>query len=201
MSSYLVLLVELFQDYGLFLIFPLLFLENLPFIGFFTPAITVLFLAGYFLTSDIASLILVITVAYLAVVISDNLLFWIGHVSRGKWHWLRQVTEQSPDAEHVLTHQSLYVLLFYQFIPYFRMFLPYAFGIFLYNIRSWFTINLIGSFLYAATFVLLGALAKRTFRELGDAHIVTKILNVVIIMIAILYGAILVNRYIKRRKR
>ena len=187
MLEYYDILQQLFLAYGLLIIFPLLLLENFPFIGFFTPALTTLFLAGFFLGTDTAAVLDVLLVAFAAVVIGDNLWFFLGYVSRGQWPWLRQVADRAPNVQFVLTRQHPAVLVFYQFVPYFRMFLPYALGVYHYAFWRWLPINLLGSLLYVSSFILLGVLGAYLFTEAASSLVLSQYLNYVLLGGMLLY--------------
>ncbi|MFW6210251.1 MAG: DedA family protein [Patescibacteria group bacterium] len=200
MLEYYELLQQLFLAYGLLIIFPLLLLENFPFIGFFTPALTVLFLAGFFLGTDVDAVAEVLVVAFLAVVIGDNLWYGLGRWSGGRWRWLRQVADRAPNVEYVLTRQHPFVLIFYQFVPYLRMFLPYALGVYRYTFWRWLGINLVGSLLYVGTFILLGVAGAQLFTRLSESLILTQYLNFVLLGGMALYTLYVLVLYRKGKR-
>jgi len=200
MEEYINLLKGIFEEYGLLFIFPLLLLENFPFIGFITPAVTTLLLAGFLLVNNITSLLLVILVSYAGMVIGDNTWFFLGRLSNGKWKWLNKVTERTPEALDIIKNQSIYILFFYQFAPYFRMFLPYAFGISNYEKNKWFIINLIGSFLYVTVFITIGFISANILKDFGGVQLVGKQLNTVLITLSIVYGIYLIRKIIIARR-
>lgn len=201
MEEYIFQLKQVFETYGLWFIFPLLLMENFPFIGFFTPAMTVLLLAGFLLADNTLDLFLVIVVSYLGMIVGDNIWFFLGRKSKGKWKWLNKVTERSSKALDVIKRQQLGTLLFFQFAPYYRMFLPYAFGISDYPLKRWVLINTIGSCIFVLTFVLAGYFASQSLNDFEEIQVLSKNMNTIIITVVIIYTLFLIRKIVIQRKK
>ncbi len=201
MEDYIFQLKQVFETYGLWFIFPLLLLENFPFIGFFTPAMTVLLLAGFLLADNTIDLFLVIIISYSAMLVGDNLWFFFGRKSQGKWKWLNRVTKRSNKALDVIKQQRLGLLLFFQFAPYYRMFLPYAFGISNYPLKRWLFINLIGSCIFVLTFVLAGYFASQYISDFQGIQLLSKNMNTIIIIVVAIYTLFLIRKIVLLQRK
>lgn len=198
MEQYFDLLQKLFSRYGTLIVFPLLILENFPFVGFFTPAITILVIAGFTLGGNTFLLLKVSVVAYLGIVVGDNIWFFIGRYSAKKWKFLESISSRSEEVMEVINDQGTLVKLLYQFPPYFRMFLPFGFGASKTTIREWLFINLIGSTLYVSLFMGIGFFSFKTVKGLSKANTIGQQVSNVIIVLSILYLIYLVRQYWKK---
>jgi len=201
MENYIYQLKQVFETYGLWFVFPLLLMENFPFIGFVTPAMTVLLLAGFLLADNNVDLMMVIIVSYSAMLTGDNLWFFLGRKSQGKWKWLNKVTEKTGKALDVIKDQRTGILLFFQFAPYYRMFLPYAFGISSYPLKKWLTINLVGSAIFVLTFVLAGYFAAQSISDFRGIQILSKNMNTIIISVVVIYTLFLIRKIVLNQRK
>lgn len=201
MEEYVGFVKNIFETYGLWFIFPIVLLENFPVIGFILPGMTALLLAGFLLVDNLSSLLLVVLVAYSGMVCGDNLWFFLGRLTKGKWKCLNNVNDGTHELLDVINKQSIYVLLFYQFVPYLRMFLPYTFGISNYKINNWFFINLIGSFLFVNFVVVIGYISGKVLKDLEGIQIIGKNLNTIFITLGIIYAIILIMKFLSVRKK
>lgn len=200
MEQYFELLQQFLQRYGVLIVFPILLLENFPLIGFVTPAITILIFVGFMLAATPSILLETAAVAYAAILLGDNIWFFIGRYSGGKWKALKTVNSRAKTVLEVLSEQSRWLMLLYQFPPYFRMFLPFGLGMSRFPFSTWVFINLIGSFLYVTTFVCTGYVAYSLFDSIEFANDIGRGITFVITTFSIIYLLVLVVRYIKKRQ-
>ena len=200
MDQYFEALQRLFEQYGNLVIFPILFIEVVPFVGYLAPAITLLIFAGFLLGGSPQEFVTTTMVAYAAVLLADNMMYFLGRYSSGKWSALKSVNSRANTVLEVISQQPRWLMFFYQFPPYFRMFLPFGLGMAKYPLRTWWAISLTGTFLYVAAFIGLGFLAFRFFNSLDTAYTLGKGLTYFITAYAAIYFVILTYQYIKKRR-
>lgn len=201
MPEYLAFINTQIVQLGWVVIVPLLFLENIPIIGFIAPGITVLFLAGFLSSSIIGGPILLFVVCVLTIIVADTIWYILGRVSRGKWRSVSKIAKKSPNVEELLAKQPFTYLIFYQFIPYFRMFLPFALGMYLVSFRFWLTLVTLGSTLFVAIFFGVGLVTAKFVASMTRAEEVTQTLNIVIVGFVTIYTLYLIIRYLRIRKK
>lgn len=201
MDQYFETLRHLFEEYGILIVFPILFFENIPFLGYLAPAITLLIFVGFLLASSPSQLITTALVAYIAILIADSLMYALGYYSSGKWKVLKTVNSRANTVLEVISGQPQWLMFFYQFPPYFRMFLPFGLGMSRFPIHKWVLTTLVGSLLYVMTFISLGAVAYHLFNSIDAANSLGKGLTYFITTYAIIYLIILVRQYIVKRRQ
>jgi membrane protein DedA with SNARE-associated domain len=141
MQEYLSLLLSGVESVGIWFIVPFLALENIPIIGLFVPGLTVLVLSGFFyelLTGVVWKLYIL---AWLTIFLADSTMYLVGYFGQQKTKWLQTLSAQAPDVGELLHSQPKWALLNYQFIPYFRMFLPFALGLYRFSPVWWFPLS------------------------------------------------------------
>lgn len=199
MPEYFDLINQYIQLYGWYFILPFLFLENIPIIGLIAPGVTVLFLAGFF-SSLIGNVYLLFVACTGTIILADSIWYALGKTSQGKWRLVRHIAERSPNVEKLLTEQPLLYLMFYQFIPYFRMFLPFALGMYRLPTAVWLTLVVIGTVAFVTVFFGVGVLTARAVSTVVETIAVTQALNGALVTMMIIYTVYLVIRYIRIKK-
>ena len=197
MEQYLALLQNGIASAGVWFIVPFLFLENIPGIGLVAPGLTVLVLSGFFHESLVAQPVYLYLVAWITIVLADNLWFWLGYAGGHKSAWLQKIAAASPNVDEILTKQPLWALLTYQFVPYFRMFLPFSLGLYKLDPKRWILISLAGSALYVSVFLSIGVIGVEIIKSVAGVDQITTYLNRILIVFALIYGFILIKRYKK----
>jgi len=198
MQEYLTLITNTVETWGIWFIVPFLFLENVPVIGFIAPGLTVLFLSGFFADILPGHPVYIATIACITIIIADNLWFWLGYYGNSKTPFLKRVAAQSPNVEATLANQSFLGLIMYQFMPYFRMFLPFSLGMYRFSPAKWLLVNALATFLYVFVFFGAGWVTKNVVA--GAPGAVLTGLNYLIGVVAIVYFGALVYRYIRMKR-
>ena len=195
MEAYLTLLQSGLSAVGVWFIVGFLFLENIPGVGLVAPGLTVLVLGGFFHELVVSHPAWLYLLAWVTIVMADNLWYWIGYASQGKSAWLKRLAQQSPNVEEILTKQPVWALLTYQFMPYFRMFLPFSLGMYRLSPRIWVPVSLVASALYVAVFLSIGVVGASVVESVGGIDAITTNLNQILALGAITYGLVLLRRY------
>ncbi len=154
-----------FDEWGYIAVALLLFGENIPFVGLFTPAITLMLFLGFSYFMDLNHLALLVLIAWCAMLVSDTIWYVLGRISGAKWPALAPLNRRVPNIIRRIRDMNVGFLFFYQFPPYFRMFFPFAMGVYGMPIARWAVLSITASFMYVFTFVAGGAVVGRFFSD------------------------------------
>ncbi|HMA78668.1 MAG TPA: VTT domain-containing protein [Candidatus Paceibacterota bacterium] len=182
---------------GVWFIIPFLTLENIPVVGLFAPGLTVLVLSGFFHAALVNTVLWLYVIAWLTIFVADSTWYWLGYLLRDRSQWIKQLIDRAPDAETLITEQPWYALVGYQFIPYFRMFLPLAMGAYRYTPLLWLLLTAIGTALYVGVFLSIGVVGAAALQTIANIDTITTSLNRFLAIFALLYGVGLLLRYKK----
>lgn len=195
MEAYVDILERGLESVGVWFLVGFLFLENIPIVGLFAPGLTVLVLSGFFHELFGLSILALYLIAVATIILADTTWFTIGYLGQKQTAWLGRLAQQSPNVEEVLRTQSFSTLVFYQFIPYFRMFFPFALGLYRYSLLRWLVICSIGSLLYTAVFFGLGVGGAYVLQQVGAVDDLTNLLNAVLVVCGLAYVYRLLRQY------
>ncbi len=189
------LLYDLFDTYGFLIVFPLMIMENIPFLGFAVPGIAVLIVLGFIYAANMPVFLLTMLLALLGVIISDTVMFMLGRTSLGKWKSLKNVNSRTHKILKIIRKQPTFMLLFYQFPPYFRMFLPFSLGVAKYSWHQWMIVNVLGSIVFVCTIGGVSYMISTYFRSVVSPEELSTYVSVVIGVYALLYFIRLIVQY------
>jgi len=201
MEAYINLLQTGLGAVGVWFIVGFLFLENIPGVGLVAPGLTVLVLSGFFHELVVSHPGWLYLIAWLTILVADNLWYWLGYVSQGKSTWLQRIAKHSPNVEEILTKQPIWALLTYQFMPYFRMFLPFSLGLYRLSPTVWVPISLVASALYVGVFLSIGVVGAQLVEGVGGIDQITTNLNRILAVTAVVYGLVLMRRYYQLQEK
>src|SRR5581483_4458799 len=151
-------LLQLFKDYGYWIVFFGVMLENA---GLPVPGETILLAAGFFASEGHFSVPMVMLIATAGAVLGDNCGYWIGHrVGRGvliKYGRFVMLTETRFVAmeKYFASHGDKTVLVA-RFITGFRVFTALFAGASRMRWRTFFIFNVLGAISWAVVMTLLG---------------------------------------------
>lgn len=191
-------LLQLFKDYGYWIVFFGVMLENA---GLPVPGETILLAAGFFASEGHFALPMVMLIATAGAVLGDNCGYWIGHrVGRGvliKYGRFVLLTEtRFRSMEKYFTKHGDKTVLVARFITGFRVFTALFAGASHMRWRTFFIFNVLGAISWAVVMTLLGFFFGKSW-ELLEQYI--KGAGFVLAGIAVV--AIIIFQLIKRRKR
>ena len=195
MSEYINWLQTGVDQLGLWFVVFFLALENVPIIGFVAPGVTVLVLSGFFYSTIVENIWLLYLVTGVTILLADNFWFWLGYLCANKVQWVTKLVLRGPNIQKLLLNQPRYGLIGYQFIPYFRMFLPIALGAYGFSPKKWLLISLLATTLYTAVFLSIGFIGAITMTSLSDVDKITLSTNRILAVGAFVYLLVLYVRY------
>lgn len=200
MEEHIAIVTAYAEQYGIFFVVPLVLLENIPVIGVIAPGITVLFLAGFF--SDVlpGEPFIIFLMIYCTMVLADTFWYFVGHKYGTRLQWLQYIKDKSPNIESTITTQPIYFLMFYQFVPYLRMFLPFSLGLYKYPFKKWLKTTIFGSLLFTTVYVGLGIGAAAWYESIDDSEFIFGLAPLISTVIALMLTIRLVIKYLEQRK-
>ena len=200
MEAYISLLQDSVSAIGIWFVVFFLFIENVPIVGLIAPGLTVLVLSGFFYELLVTHPLQLFLIAWATMIVADTTWFLLGYYGGTKLAFLRTIAAQSPNASEVLTKQPWYILLCYQFFPYFRMFLPFSLGLFQFSLGKWLILTTVGSGLYTAVFLGIGVAGALIATEVDVIDAVVSNINYVLALGATVYAVVLFRRYRHNKK-
>lgn len=200
MEEHIDLITNYAEQYGIFFVVPLVLLENIPVIGLIAPGITVLFLAGFFSSVLPGGPILIFFLIYSTMVLADTFWYFIGKKYGTRLAWLQYIKDKSPNIESTITSQPIYILMFYQFVPYLRMFLPFSLGVYGFELKKWLKTTVFGSFFFTVVYVGLGIGAAKWYENIDDSEFIFGLAPLIGTIVAITLTIRLVVKYFEQRK-
>jgi membrane-associated protein len=161
--------VNFYATFGYLLVFVLLFLESLPFIGAFIPGgILVLFLGGFIARLGFMNIWIMLGVAFLASISIDSFGYYLGRCSDSKF-WRKplkymMLTESSVEkiGKIVRGHPGK-ALIFGRLNPVTRAIAPFVVGTEKVKFPKFFLFNVIGGALWVVLFSFAGYIFGHQF--------------------------------------
>lgn len=200
MEENIALITAYAEQYGIFFIVPLVLIENIPIIGLIAPGITVLILAGFFSTVLPGGPLVIMAMIYITMVAADTFWYFMGRKFGTKFRWLRYIKEKSPTIEGTVIAQPITILMWYQFVPYLRMFLPFTLGLYHYPLDKWLKTTLCGSFLFTLTYVGIGWGASLWFATIEDSSSFLAFIPLIAVVVTLGFSIHLAVKYFEQRK-
>lgn len=201
-SEWLLAKIEtLFKDYGYYVVFFGVLMENSLFLGLIVPGAIVLILAGIAAENGAINFWMVLGLAAAATVIGDTISYGIGRLG---WTRVveRGVMRQAMDRVRgtMESHQA-WIILGYHFAGYSRVVGPTAAGLFRIPFRRWAPLDYTGGALWVVTYVLVGVVLGLLGIEFGDTKRTVRLLEWFFTIAIIVMIAIVFFRTSRRRRR
>jgi membrane protein DedA with SNARE-associated domain len=190
-------LEHLFKDYGYYVVFLGVFLENAMFLGLLVPGSIILILGGLAGQNGSINLALVIPVAIAATMLGDTLSYFVGRMG-----WSRMLERGSlrgviAHARESMATNHRWIILAYHFAGYSRVVGPTAAGLFRIPYRSWAPLDYAGGTVWVLLYVSIGVVLGMFGVEFGDTK---KMMNLVEIMFTVLVIAAIVIAWYRSSK-
>ena len=191
---------------GLIGILAIVFAESGLLIGFFLPGDSLLFTAGFLVSTGVfkINIGLLVLLVFIAAVLGDSVGYvFVRRVGRHLFNRPNSVLFRQENMAHAEQFYDKYgskTIILARFVPIVRTFAPIVAGIGKMNYKTFITYNLIGGLLWAAGITLLGFGLGRWFQHLG-LDIDTVILPIAGIIILISIAPALVHLLKDKKQR
>lgn len=191
---------------GISAILAIVFAESGLLIGFFLPGDSLLFTAGFLVSTGMLkiNIIVLILLLFVAAVLGDSVGYVFGRrVGRRLFNRPNSVLFRQENMQHAEDFYTKYgskTIIIARFIPVVRTFAPIVAGIGKMDYKTFITYNLIGGLLWSAGVTLLGFGLGHWFQSLG-LDIDTVILPIAAIIIVISIAPALIHLLKDKKQR
>jgi membrane-associated protein len=167
----------LFRDYGYYVVFAGVLLENSMFLGLLVPGAVVMILAGLAAENGAINLWLVLALAVSATILGDTISYAIGRVG-----WARALERGSlaavmEKARRGMESNHRWIILAYHWAGYSRVVGPAAAGLFRIPYRRWAPLDYAGGTLWVLGYTGFGVLLGFFGLEFGDTRAMVRALE------------------------
>jgi membrane-associated protein len=184
-------LESLFKDYGYWVVFFGVLLENSMFLGLLVPGAIILILAGLAAQNGAINIWYVLALAITATMIGDTLSYGIGRLG---WARVLERGSLAPMMGRVrksMDSSRTWIILAYHFAGYSRVVGPAAAGLFRIPYRKWAPLDYAGGSLWVITYTLFGVVLGLFGVEFGDTRRMVNLLEIffTFLLVAAVLGA------------
>lgn len=170
-------LETLFEDYGYYVVFIGVLLENSMFLGLLVPGAIILILAGLSAENGSINLWYVLALALVATIIGDTISYFIGRMG---WTRLLERTGMAKMIDKVrepMHSNSTWIILSYHLAGYSRVVGPLAAGIFHIPFRRWAPLDYTGGAIWVLMYTMAGVILGLAGVEFGDTKRMVRLLE------------------------
>lgn len=178
-------LEHLFRDYGYYVVFLGVFLENSMFLGLLVPGSIILVLGGLAGENGAINIWFVMALAIAATISGDTISYFIGRLG-----WTKAL-ERSAAAGTVerlrgaMESNATWIILAYHWTGYSRALGPAAAGTFRVPFRKWAPLDYAGGTVWAIAYTMLGVLLGVFGVEFGDTKVMLRLIELMFLIIIV----------------
>ncbi len=171
-------LESLFADYGYYVVFLGVFLENAMFLGFLVPGSVILILAGLSAENGSINIWFVFALAVIATIMGDTLSYAVGRMG-----WAKAIEKGAAGGvverlRGAMESNHVWIILGYHWAGYSRAVGPAAAGLFQIPYRRWAPLDYSGGAIWAVAYVMLGVLLGALGVEFSDTRTLVRLIEV-----------------------
>jgi membrane protein DedA with SNARE-associated domain len=170
-------LEHLFKDYGYWVVFFGVLLENSMFLGLLVPGAIILILAGLSAENGSINAYYVIGLAIVATMIGDTISYMIGRLGWTKTLERAGIDKMIERVREPMHSNSTWIILGYHLAGYSRVIGPAAAGIFRIPFRKWAPLDYLGGTIWVLLFTTLGIVLGLAGVEFGDTKRMVRLLE------------------------
>lgn len=177
---------ELFADYGYYVVFIGVLLENSMFLGLLVPGALILILGGLAAENGSINVWWVIALGITATIIGDTISYMIG---RAGWTRVLQRGSMGEAIERVrvqMESHSSWIILMYHFAGYSRVVGPAAAGMFRIPYRKWAFFDYMGGALWVVAFTTLGYILGVAGLDFSDTRQVAQVIEWIVLALLVI---------------
>jgi membrane protein DedA with SNARE-associated domain len=170
-------LERLFTDYGYYVVFFGVLLENSMLLGLLVPGAIILILAGLAAENGSINLVAVLSLAVAATIIGDTISYAVGRLG---WTNALERTGMGKMIEKVrepMQSHSTWLILAYHLAGYSRVVGPAAAGIFRIPFRRWAPLDYAGGAIWVGLYTGLGVVLGMAGVEFGDTKSMVRLME------------------------
>ncbi len=170
-------LERLFKDYGYYVVFFGVLLENSMFLGLLVPGAIILILAGLSAENGSINIWLVFGLAISATIIGDTISYMIGRMGWTKMFERMGVDKMIEKVREPMESNSTWIILAYHLAGYSRVVGPAAAGIFRIPFRKWAPLDYTGGAVWVLLYTMAGVILGLAGVQFGDTKRMVQLLE------------------------
>lgn len=193
-------LERLFKDYGYYVVFIGVLLENSMLLGLLVPGAIILILAGLAAENGSINIWYVFGLAITATIIGDTVSYMVGRLG---WTKMLERTGMGAMIEKVrepMQTNSTWLILAYHLAGYSRVVGPAAAGIFRVPFRRWAPLDYAGGTIWVLLYTMLGVILGLAGVEFGDTKRTVRLLEWFFLAVFAIGVTIAILRAMKSRR-
>lgn len=179
-------LENLFSDYGYYVVFLGVLLENSLFLGLLVPGSIILVLGGLAGQNGSINVAYVIALAIAATIIGDTISYFIGRMG---WTKAIERTAAGGAIERLrgsMQKNSTWIILAYHWAGYSRAVGPAAAGMFRIPYRKWAPLDYAGGTVWAIAYTMLGFMLGTFGVEFGDTKAMLRLIELMLLIVIVI---------------
>lgn len=176
-------LERLFKDYGYWVVFFGVLLENSMFLGLLVPGAIILILGGLAAENGSINVYWVIGLAIVATIIGDTVSYMVGRLGWTKTLERAGIDKMIERVREPMHSNSTWIILGYHLAGYSRVIGPAAAGLFRIPYRRWAPLDYIGGTFWVLLFTTLGVGLGLAGIEFGDTKRMVRLLELAFLAI------------------
>jgi undecaprenyl-diphosphatase len=125
---------------------------------------------GFFAGIGELNIYYTLLIAFLGMLLGDNISFFLGRLKFIKMNRIRSVLKGKINLDKIINNSNgnLFII-FYHFPVYARMVVPTILGNLNYSLKKWMLLNTIGTLIFTTTFILIGYFVGLQSRSIENA--------------------------------
>lgn len=172
-------LERLFVDYGYYVVFIGVLLENSMFLGLLVPGAIILILAGLAAENGAMNIWLVLGLAILATIIGDTISYCVGRLGWTRGLQRSRMGDMIEKVRGPMEDNSTWLILVYHLAGYSRVVGPAAAGVFRIPYRRWAPLDYLGGAIWVVLYTMIGVSLGWMGLDFGDTKRMVQILEIV----------------------
>lgn len=190
---------RLFADYGYYVVFIGVLMENTMFLGLLVPGSIILILGGLAAENGSINVWFVLGAGIAATLLGDTISYGVGRLGWGKVLERGALAEAATKVRESMDRRGRWFIVVYHFGGYTRMIGPAAAGLFRIPYRRWAPLDYAGGTLWVLTFVGIGVILGLAGVEFGDTKRMVRLMEIVFTMMIVAVVVMAVYRQSRER--
>ena len=171
-------LEQLFTNYGYYVVFLGVLMENAMFLGLIVPGSIILILAGLAAENGSINLALVLALGIAGTIIGDTMSYFIGRMGWSRFIERGSIGAMMEKFRGAMDRNHTWIILGYHFAGYSRVVGPAGAGMFGVPYRKWAPLDHVGATAWVTLYVMIGVVLGLFGLEFGNTKTMARLLEV-----------------------
>ena len=170
-------LEQLFTNYGYYVVFFGVLMENAMFLGLLVPGSIILILAGLAAQNGSINLALVLALGIAGTIMGDTMSYFIGRMGWSRFLERGSIGAMMDKFRGAMDRNHTWIILGYHFAGYSRVVGPAGAGMFGVPYRKWAPLDHVGATAWVTLYVMIGVVLGLFGLEFGDTKRMARVLE------------------------